>query len=112
MKSNSGKATKCPMLFALSVMRGKWRWVILWDIHQNKTVRFSQLKKMLGKKLPLIADRTLSRQLKELEENGLIQRVQYDEVPLRVEYSLTEKGETIIPVLEHLGKWGASQNKG
>ncbi|MCX7709912.1 MAG: winged helix-turn-helix transcriptional regulator [Clostridia bacterium] len=83
-------------------MGGKWKWAILWYIYKDDVIRYSKLKNQLKS----IADKTLSQQLKELEENQIIHREQYNQIPPRVEYSLTENGKTLIPIIELMAKWG------
>lgn len=97
----------CPMYYAMSVVEGKWKWIILWTINQAGIVRYNKLR---GELQP-IAHKTLSTQLKELEASNLIHREQYNEVPPRVEYSLTEEGKTMIPILELLYQWGEEHMK-
>ncbi|MGZ4117712.1 MAG: winged helix-turn-helix transcriptional regulator, partial [Bacteroidia bacterium] len=80
---------------------GKWKTVVLWYL-KDKTMRFGELKKQI----PDITEKMLSIQLKNLEDDGLIKREAFAEVPLRVEYSLTAFGETLIPVLNAISKWG------
>ena len=80
---------------------GKWKTVVLWYL-RNKTLRFGELKKQI----PDITEKMLSIQLKSLEEDGLIKREVFAEVPLRVEYSMTEFGKSLIPILEAVAKWG------
>ena len=80
---------------------GKWKTVILWYL-RSKTYRFGELKK----RIPDITEKMLSLQLKALQEDGLVRRQAFDEVPLRVEYSLTEFGRSLVPVLEAIAAWG------
>ncbi|MBK1811839.1 helix-turn-helix transcriptional regulator [Clostridium sp. YIM B02505] len=94
---------ECPMYYTISVLEGKWKWIILWEIYRMEVVRYSKLKE----RLQTIAHKTLSQQLKELEADKIINRKQYNEVPPKVEYSLTERGKSLIPVLEIMSKWGA-----
>jgi DNA-binding HxlR family transcriptional regulator len=96
-----GETYHCAMDVAMSYIGGKWKTVVLWYL-RNKTMRFGELKKHI----PQITEKMLSIQLKALEEDGIIQREVYAEVPLRVEYSLTEFGKTLIPLLEAISKWG------
>jgi DNA-binding HxlR family transcriptional regulator len=96
-----GQTYHCAMDVAMSYIGGKWKTVVLWYL-RNKTLRFGELKKHI----PQITEKMLSIQLKALEEDGIIQREVYAEVPLRVEYSLTEFGKTLIPLLEAISKWG------
>lgn len=92
----------CPVGFALKAIEGKWKLPILWVLCQNGTLRHSELKKtIIG-----ISNMMLTSSLKELEESGLVNRVQYNEIPPRVEYSLTTVGEKLLPVLDEFAKWG------
>lgn len=94
---------ECPITYTLSVVGGKWKWLILYKLFQNKVQRYGEIKK----KMPSITHKMLSHELKELESENLIQRKEYSQVPPKVEYWLTEKGETLIPMLELMSKWGA-----
>lgn len=96
-----GTLYHCAMDVTMDYIGGKWKTVVLWYL-RNKTMRFGELKKQI----PDITEKMLSLQLKKLEEDGLVQREVFAEVPLRVEYSLTEFGKTLIPVLEAVAKWG------
>jgi DNA-binding HxlR family transcriptional regulator len=91
----------CAMDITMDYIGGKWKTVVLWYL-RNKTMRFTELKKQI----PDITEKMLSLQLKALEESGLVKRTVYAEVPIRVEYSLTEFGKTLLPVLEAIAKWG------
>lgn len=91
-----------PFGYTVSVIGGKWKMVILYLLAENKTVRFNELKRQIG----AITYKTLSAQLKELEADGLVKRKEYPQVPPKVEYSLTGKAETLMPVLEELCEWG------
>jgi len=86
---------------ALDQLGGKWKPLILWVLIDGK-LRFNEINKFL----PSITQRMLTKQLRELEKDGLINRKVYEEVPPKVEYSLTEKGDSVIPVLESLCDWG------
>lgn len=90
-----------PVELSLDVIGGKWKMPILWRL-KDKPWRYSELKKSIGK----ITHKMLAEQLKELERDSLISRKVYPEVPPKVEYSITEKGKTIIPVIESLREWG------
>ncbi len=87
----------------MNFIGGKWKTIVLWYLRE-KTLRFGELKKQI----PDITEKMLSLQLKKLEEDGLVQRVVFAEVPLRVEYSLTEFGQTLKPVVDAIAKWGRS----
>ena len=90
------------MNLGINILSGKWKLQIIWNIQKNKVVRFNELQRMLGD----ITTKTLTSQLRELEENQIIKRTVFPEVPPRVEYSLTEIGESIEPILNSLCDWG------
>ncbi len=91
----------CTVSVTLEVIGGKWKSLILWQL-SFKTLRFSQLQRRLQK----VTQKMLTQQLRELERDGLILREVYAEVPPRVEYSLTERGRTVVPILELMCQWG------
>jgi DNA-binding HxlR family transcriptional regulator len=91
----------CAMDVTMHYIGGKWKTVVLWYL-RDKTMRFSELKKQI----PDITEKMLSLQLKSLEEDGLVKREVFPEVPPRVEYSMTEFGRSLRPVLESIAKWG------
>ena len=93
----------CSMEAALNMIGGKWKGVILHHLLLDGTHRFN----VLLRKLSGVTQRMLVKQLRELEESGLIRREVYAEVPPRVEYSLTELGGTLEPILIALDKWGS-----
>ncbi|WP_425060184.1 hypothetical protein SCACP_08530 [Sporomusa carbonis] len=97
----------CPVVYALNIIGGKWHLPIIWALSQNKVLRYNEIKR----KVCGITNMMLSQSLKELENNGLIIRIQYMEIPPRVEYSLTEAGISLLPALAELAKWGAKQMK-
>jgi DNA-binding HxlR family transcriptional regulator len=105
MKKLGGKtydcAAGCPVEAALDLIDGKWKAVILYHL-LNDTIRFNELRRRLSR----ITQRMLTRQLRELEANGLIHRKIYAEVPPRVEYSLTALGRSLEPVVRMLWTWG------
>lgn len=101
-----GKTFHCAMDVTMHFIGGKWKTVVLWYL-RNRTLRFSELKKQI----PDITEKMLSLQLKALEEDGLVKREVFPEVPLRVEYSLTDFGRTLIPVLEAVALWGRMLGK-
>ncbi|MFD0716111.1 winged helix-turn-helix transcriptional regulator [Paenibacillus sp. GCM10027626] len=97
-----------PFGYTLSVIGGKWKMVIIYLLAENQPVRFNDLKRQIG----AITYKTLSSQLKELEADGMVKRKEYPQVPPKVEYSLTDKAETLLPVLEELCEWGVkNQNQ-
>ncbi|MHC1719391.1 MAG: winged helix-turn-helix transcriptional regulator [Clostridiaceae bacterium] len=93
---------KCPLTFALNLIGGKWRLPIIWALSKNGTMRYNELKKNISG----ITNMMLTQSLKELEMDSIISRKQYMEIPPRVEYSLTENGENLIPALKALASWG------
>jgi DNA-binding HxlR family transcriptional regulator len=92
----------CPLTFALSLMSGKWRLPIIWALSKNGTMRYNELKRSIH----VITNMMLTQSLKELESYGITNRNQFMEVPPRVEYSLTDNGENLIPALKALANWG------
>lgn len=94
---------QCPMEIGLNILSGKWKLKILWQV-SKEPVRFNELQRRLGK----ITTKTLTQQLRELENQQIIQRTVYPDNPPRVEYSLTELGKTIYPVLKSLCDWGTN----
>ncbi len=94
---------RCPVEFAVNMIGGKWKLLIINRLIRHPTIRFNELQKMLDP----ITHRTLTRQLRELEEAGLINRVTHPVVPPKVEYSLTEKGQSLTTILFQLGDWGS-----
>jgi DNA-binding HxlR family transcriptional regulator len=96
-------AMSCPITTALAVIGGKWKVIILWQL-QGKVKRFGELQKSI----PGISQKMLTQELRDLEESGLILRKVYAVVPPRVEYSWTEFGLTIAPVMEQLCAWGVA----
>ena len=88
--------------YTLSLISGKYKPVILYCLMEYEPVRFNEMQRYLGK----VADKTLSQNLKELESDGLIHRKMYPEVPPRVEYTLTERGRSLMQVLDQLCTWG------
>lgn len=92
---------RCPVEAAMDVIGGKYKAQIVYEL-MHGTKRYSEIQKALPQATP----RMLSKQLKELEENGVINRVLYPVVPPKTEYSLTELGQTLVPIVDALCKWG------
>ncbi len=92
----------CPVSYAVNILDGKWKIPIVWIVGQEEVIRFNELRR----KINGISNIMLSRSLQELEGDHIIQRTQYNEIPPRVEYSLTDFGKEVQPVLELLGEWG------
>ncbi|MDP4097810.1 helix-turn-helix transcriptional regulator [Paenibacillus sp. P96] len=100
---DKGNIQETPFGYTLSVIGGKWKMLIMYLLAEKQPVRFNDMKRQIG----AITYKTLSSQLKELEADGMVKRKEYPQVPPKVEYSLTEKAETLLPVLEQLCEWGA-----
>ena len=92
----------CPVETALMLIGDKWKVLILRDL-MNGTMRFGELKKSIG----TVSQKVLTAQLRDMEEKGLLTRKVYAEVPPRVEYTLTENGYSLKPVLDAMWAWGA-----
>lgn len=93
---------RCEIELSLEIISGKWNALILWTLGTKGTKRFGELKKELNG----VTQKMLTQQLRNLEKYNLIERTVYPEVPPVVEYSLTELGKTLMPVLESLDHWG------
>lgn len=93
----------CPVEASLEVIGGKWKGVILYHL-LSETIRFNELRRLM----PEITQRMLTKQLRELEAANLISRKVYPEVPPKVEYSMTDYGMTLAPVINSLQVWGAN----
>ena len=89
-----------PYLYGMRCVSGKWKTTLLHHIHTYGAIRFNETKKTLP-----ISEKVLSQQLKELEHDGLIKRIQYQVMPLKVEYVLTPVGEELIPALDEIYIW-------
>ncbi|MBD2614106.1 MarR family transcriptional regulator [Nostoc linckia z18] len=90
----------------LKILGGKWKILILWHL-KDEVKRYSQLKKLI----PEITEKMLIQQLRELENDGIVNRKVYSDIPPKVEYSFTEYGKTLIPVLKALCDWGQEHLK-
>ena len=88
--------------YTLSLISGKYKPIILYCLMEYEPVRFNEMQRYLKN----IADKTLSSNLKELEKDGLILRKVYEQIPPKVEYSLSEKGHSLVKVLDRLCEWG------
>ena len=94
----------CSVEATLEVLGGKWKTLILYHL-TDQTLRYNSIKKLI----PNISYKVLTSQLKQLELDGLIHRVDYEQVPPKVEYSLSEYGESLRPVLASMCKWGSNR---
>lgn len=92
---------RCPLEYGLTLFGGKWRSRIICVLFAHKKLRYSEIRKEMYN----ITGAVLAATLKDLIEDGLIKRKSYDEIPPRVEYSLTEKGKSVVPILQSICKW-------
>ncbi len=92
----------CPFHLAMTILEGKWKFAILYVLSRRGTLRFKELEKAI----PEISTRMLTKDLKLLEAKGVVHRQAYATIPPKVEYSLTEVGHSIEPVIASITKWG------
>ncbi|MGH7574772.1 MAG: winged helix-turn-helix transcriptional regulator [Longimicrobiales bacterium] len=102
--SARGKVYYCPVEVTLNLIGGRWKPLILWHLKERGILRHGRLRRLI----PTITQKMLTQQLRQLEEDGLVQRTQYAEVPPRVEYSLTGYGRELQAMLDHFCEWGAA----
>ena len=102
MSKTEAVSNACPMELGINILSGKWKLRILRNLYIKKVVRFNELQRNLGN----ITTKTLTEQLRELEDKKIIKRTIYPEIPPKVEYSLTDIGSSIEPVLKTLCDWG------
>ena len=103
MENSKINSYHCTVEAAMDIIGGKYKAIILWHLIKDGTLRFSQLQRLIPQSTP----KMLSSQLKELEANNLIVRVLYPVVPPKTEYSLSEFGKTLIPIITALRDWGS-----
>ncbi|WP_106601608.1 winged helix-turn-helix transcriptional regulator [Chitinophaga ginsengisoli] len=99
--------SNCPFTRAIGTIGNKWKPIII-NVMGARTIRFGQLHAIV----PHISRKVLTEQLKELEEDGLLERLAYKELPPRVEYRLSEKGLAFLPILEHIKAWNLKYEVG
>lgn len=97
-----GDIKTCPVEFTKNKIAGKWKLVILWHIYDKEVIRYGELKKCVHG----ITHKMLSNKLKELVEDNLVHKEMYHQVPPKTEYSLTEKGNSLTPILDLMFEWG------
>jgi len=103
MEETKKKAEKqYPFEYTLSIIGGKWKIRIMYLLSVNKVMRYGELKL----DVPGITHKMLAKQLKEMETDGILSRKEYSQIPPKVEYSLTEKGESLIPIINSICHWG------
>lgn len=100
-KPKMEKDIRCPLEYGLDVFGGKWKSRIICVLADKEFLRYS----MIRKEMCNITDAVLATTLKELIRDGIVNRKQYDEIPPRVEYSLTEKGKSVVPILQSICQW-------
>ncbi|KOR87060.1 MAG: winged helix-turn-helix transcriptional regulator [Bacillota bacterium] len=93
--------------YTLSIISGKWKLLIIYYLSKNGTVRYNELQRIIGK----ITYKTLSSTLKEMQNDGLIHRKEFPQIPPKVEYSLTEKGQSLWPIIQEMCQWGEHNKK-
>ena len=102
LKELGGRQYYCPVELALQVIGGKWKPLILHYLGEGRVLRFNELKRTI----PSITQKMLTAQLRELEADGLVTRTVYAQVPPKVEYALSELGQSVMPVMRSLCEWG------
>jgi DNA-binding HxlR family transcriptional regulator len=101
------KDIRCPLEYGLEVFGGKWKSRVICVLAEKKILRYSEIRKEMTN----ITDAVLATTLKELIAYGIVNRKQYDEIPPRVEYSLTEKGVSVVPILQRICSWSGAYHK-
>lgn len=106
-KPKLDKDIRCPLEYGLDVFGGKWDSRIICVLAEKKTLRYSELRKELSN----VTDAVLATALKSLIKNDVVNRKSYDEIPPKVEYSLTEKGLSVVPILQSICRWAGAYHK-
>lgn len=88
--------------YTLSIINGKWKLKIIYHLTKSEVVRYNELQRRVGK----ITHKTLSTTLKEMINDGIVHREEYPQIPPKVEYSLTEKGQSLWPIIQEMCQWG------
>ncbi len=101
------KEMMCPIEYGLDIFGGKWKSRIICVLSSVKVMRYNEIRKELGN----ITDAVLAGMLKEMITDELISRKQYNEIPPKVEYSLTEKGKSALPILQSICNWSRQQTR-
>lgn len=102
MKSENRCTNIAPFAYTCCLFNGKWKMHILFWLWKKEVMRYGELKRALG----TVTHKMLSQQLKEMEADGIIYRKEYPQVPPKVEYGLTELGESLMPILQQVCTWG------
>lgn len=98
---------RCPLEYGMELFGGKWKTRIICVLSKEESMRYSVLRSQLVN----VTDAVLASALKELVEDGVVNRIQYSEIPPRVEYSLTDKGKSIMPLLQNICQWASKYYK-
>ena len=101
------KDIRCPLEYGLDVFGGKWKSRIICVLAEREVLRYSALRNEMTN----ITDAVLAAALKELIGSGIVRRKQFDEIPPRVEYSLTEKGRSVVPILQSICRWAGAYHR-
>ena len=106
-KQKLEKDIRCPLEYGLEIFGGKWKSRIICVLAEKGFLRYSSLRKEMAN----ITDAVLASTLKELIANEIVERKQYNEIPPRVEYSLTKKGASVVPILQSICQWSGAYHK-
>lgn len=101
------KDIRCPLEYGLEIFGGKWHSRIICVLAAKKTLRYTEIRKEMNN----ITDAVLAAALKTLGDEAIIERVQYNTIPPKVEYSLTEKGKSVVPILQSICQWSGAYRK-
>ena len=101
------KDIRCPLEYGLEIFGGKWASRIICVLAEKETLRYSELRREMGN----ITDAVLAASLKQLLSDEIVARKSYDEIPPRVEYSLTERGKSVVPILQSICRWAGAFHK-
>ncbi|HEC1891354.1 TPA: helix-turn-helix transcriptional regulator [Campylobacter jejuni] len=107
-KNSQCNFEECGFNYTLALINGKYKMSILYCLFHYEIVRYNELKRFLSS----ISFKTLTNTLRELENDGLIIRKEYAQIPPKVEYSLSKRGQSLIPILQAMCKWGEKDKKG
>lgn len=107
MNEKNLRCFQCSMELTLDLIGGKWKPILIYHIGNSEKIRYGELKRLI----PHLSERVLSRELRELEASNIIHREEFKEKVLRVEYTLTQDGKDVLPILNALTQWGSNYNK-
>lgn len=103
MITYNNKTYECPLEMTIDLIGGKWKVLLIWHL-SNGAIRFNEFNRIF----PNVSAKILAQQLKDLEKNGIVHRDVYPQVPPKVEYTLTDLGRSMIPILQEMNRWGTS----